>query len=226
MERKDEIGNRYGCLLVESLAGLGKNGKALWWCICDCGVITVKGGKYLRAGLVKSCGRCDYKSLICAEVGARRRTHGHSRAGQGGAAPSPTYVSWSSMKNRCQNPKADNYPMYGGRGIKVCDRWLGTNGFENFLADLGERPLGCTLGRLDPNGDYEPSNCAWQTTKQQGRNKRIIVKGNSATGIDRDIEFINAAFPDATEDQLLRMVRLIQLKRSELAAREVKACAA
>lgn len=73
------------------------------------------------------------------------------------------------MVERCNNKNAIGYPNYGGRGIRVCDRWLT---FENFFADMGERQKGMTLDRIDVDGDYEPANCAWSTRKQQGRNKR------------------------------------------------------
>ena len=75
-----------------------------------------------------------------------------------GGKPSPTYNSWQCMKKRCLNPKATKYHRYGGRGVQVCERWLT---FENFLADMGERPEGTTLGRHGDKGDYEPGNCSW-----------------------------------------------------------------
>jgi hypothetical protein len=90
-----------------------------------------------------------------------KEKHGHAANGY-----SPTYRSWLSMKNRCQQPASKGWKHYGGAGIKICDRWLM---FSNFLADMGERPEGKTLGRIGDTGDYEPGNCEWQTTAEQAK---------------------------------------------------------
>ncbi len=98
--------------------------------------------------------------------------HGHStRKGN-----SPTYNSWNMMKKRCNNPKATGYEYYGGRGIHVCERW---NKFENFLEDMGIRPEGTTLDRIDPDKDYSPENCRWadkqtQMNNQRCRNEKVL----------------------------------------------------
>lgn len=91
--------------------------------------------------------------------------HGHSRK----AWKSPTYKSWHAMMKRCHQTGATEYRLYGGRGINVCERW---QDFRNFLADMGERPTGHSLDRIDPDGHYEPGNCRWATNLEQQNNKR------------------------------------------------------
>ncbi len=86
----------------------------------------------------------------------------------------PTYVTWYALLSRCRNPKRGNYPRYGGRGITVCERWDTWKGgsFANFLADMGERPEGLSIDRIDNEGNYEPGNCRWATTAEQRVNQR------------------------------------------------------
>ena len=150
--RLDLIGQRFGRLLVLAHAGLDSGGRSRWRCLCDCGGLAVVTGNSLRTAHTRSCG--------CLATDRRRR-HGRSE--------SSTYESWHQMKSRCQNPKNKNYRNYGGRGIGVCDRWLL---FENFLADMGERPDGLTLERKHNDLGYEPGNCTWATAKEQANNRR------------------------------------------------------
>lgn len=98
-------------------------------------------------------------------IGERRLNHGHTR----GRSASPTYLTWSAMLNRCTNPKQRSFAKYGARGITVCDRW---RAFECFLADMGERPAGMTIDRIDGSLGYEPGNCRWATPSQQSRNRK------------------------------------------------------
>lgn len=113
------------------------------------------------------------------------KKHGHSTR----MAVSPTYRSWHSMRARCNTRTMTGYAEYGGRGITVCARW---SRFENFLADMGERPPGTTLDRRDVNGNYEPGNCRWATKLQQEANKRrrrdaIVVDGKTLTEWAREL---------------------------------------
>ena len=94
----------------------------------------------------------------------------------------PTYVAWRAMLSRCRNPKSKDFARYGARGIVVCERWMK---FENFLADMGARPLGMTVDRERGEGNYEPGNCRWATPKEQARNRRsnvlITFQGHTAS---------------------------------------------
>ena len=163
---KDEIGNRYSRLIVLERAGSspGRFRLALWICNCDCGNQIIVKGNYLRKGATRSCG-CLQKE----EMSKRTKKHGQSH-GQGSKwQPTRSYRSWKAMRTRCTNPNHKYYYNYGGRGIKICDRW---DSFENFFADMGERPEGMTMDRIDNDGNYEPSNCCWSTPKQQRKNQR------------------------------------------------------
>lgn len=110
----------------------------------------------------------DNESFV--KIGLANTRHGHTRSGK----ESRVYSSWHSMGQRCRNPRATGYADYGGRGITICLRW---QVFENFLADMGERPIGTSLDRIDNDGNYEPSNCRWATRTQQTFNRRKAKKG-------------------------------------------------
>ena len=152
MRRLDITGRRFGRLTVLGFSHR-KGNRLFWLCICDCGTEIAIRGYSLTTGRTASCGcfREEVLHDVHLKHGHRKRNQRHHR--------SPTYISWQSMFIRCYNPKCASWPRYGGKGIKVCERW---HDFSAFLKDMGERPAGMTLHRLDHNKDYEPSNCEWR----------------------------------------------------------------
>lgn len=153
---KDFTGEKFGLLTANRRVGKNAQRVSLWECICDCGKTTTVPGSNLGSGHTRSCG--------CLRLKANT-THGH-----GGAKTSPTYNSWLAMKKRCLNPNQKGYNHYGGRGITIHTEWI--TSFAQFLADMGDRPAGMTLDRIDCNGNYEPANCKWSTISEQNANQR------------------------------------------------------
>jgi hypothetical protein len=163
MKLLDLIGQRFGRLVVLRRTGSNSGGAAEWLCQCDCGnQVTMNSSNRIRT---KSCG-CLRKETSAATGRIRNATHGHTRS----HIRSRTYKSWESMHARCYYVKQKNFKHYGNRGIQVCDYW---DKFENFLEDMGERPIGCTIDRINPDGHYTPSNCRWATPKEQRANRRV-----------------------------------------------------
>lgn len=148
-----------------------KHGNACWLCRCSCGnVVIVKSQRLLR-GETKSCG-CLKLELLTQRHQEQRQSYKHGHGSQRKKL-SPTYISWQSMKRRCAYPNPRGYQNYGGRDITVCARW--DESFSAFLMDMGERPEGKTLDRINPDGNYEPTNCRWATASEQRRNHRAMV---------------------------------------------------
>lgn len=164
---RDITGQRFGMLLVvKRTTDRGRRIKYL--CKCDCGNEKVIYGENIRGGKSASCG---------CQIGGGNYKHGFTGT--------PEFDAWRNMLKRCTNPNARSYHNWGGRGIKICDRWL--ESFENFLADMGKRPHPkLSLERIDNDKGYEPSNCKWATRKEQNNNKR----GKKLTK-DNVIEIIN-----------------------------------
>ena len=161
----DLKGERFGRLVVLE-SSCPHMGVRAWVCRCACGAEVVATTAHLRRGGTRSCG-CLYREAIAG----RSRTHG--RTGD------PIYAIWRAMRQRCENRNDPVYPLYGGRGIAVCERW---HTFEHFVADVGERPADpegwagrrayWSIDRIDVNGNYEPGNVRWADPQTQRANKR------------------------------------------------------
>lgn len=160
----DLSGHHFGKLTVISVVENSIAGKRKWLCKCECGNTSVVFGGNLTRGHTTSCGchrDANYKTM--------NLTHGATanKMGDKSAYPS-SYKIWCNMRQRCYNHDSKVYHYYGGRGITVCDRW---HEYENFVADMGERPKGLSLDRIDNDGPYSPENCRWTDMKTQQGNK-------------------------------------------------------
>lgn len=156
----DLTGQRFGRLTVVTQAKALPSGRARWECRCDCGGSGAYQSDYLRNGRTRSCG------CLRAEMVARRNRDEapHGKHGSG------VYKTWRAMIGRCEHPGNASFVRYGARGITVCDRWR--QSFPDFYADMGDRPEGRSLDRIDNDKGYEPGNCRWATTAEQMRNRR------------------------------------------------------
>jgi hypothetical protein len=157
----DLVGRQFGRLTVVCSAGVSqsKRPRKLWSCMCSCGNMVVRLGVSLSARHRHSCGCLESEAMTKRAVRAK---------------DSPEYKSWAGAKQRCGNPNNPLYKNYGGRGIRMCERWF--NSFDEFMSDMGSMQENCnSLDRIDVNGDYEPGNCRWATPLMQGQNTTRTV---------------------------------------------------
>ena len=156
----DLSGQRFGRLVaMHAMPPKKKGGSTRWLCRCDCGNESTPGTAQLRRGRAKSCGCFQAEAARSANA-----THGQIKSSE--------YRAWCAMRSRCNTKSNISFKNYGGRGISVCKRW---GDFLCFLSDMGPRPKGTTIDRIDNNGNYEPSNCRWATKEVQDSNKRTTV---------------------------------------------------
>lgn len=212
------IGSRFGLLSIICIHGRRRgNGDILYHAVCDCGRHSIVPAHHLRSKNTNSCGAGFHKA---GKVPRRLITHGQSsRRGVGVTAE---YRAWTGMKARCLNPNEQKYKDYGGRGIIICERWL--DGFANFFGDMGRRPPGTSLGRLDNDGPYSPENCAWQTPTEQARNTRrnmnltfrgetkTLIGWSEVTGIGESTIAHRLSGGWTIEEALTSRVRLLLLR--------------
>lgn len=178
MRKLDLTGQKFGRLTAIEIVGKTKHGLMVWRCRCECGNYSRVPVGALRGAAIRSCG--------CLAREGNHLTHGQARKGK----VCREWIVWQSAKNRCFNPSTIGYLDYGGRGIKMCERWK--NSFEAFLEDMGRCPVGKVIDRINNDGDYKPGNCRWATTFEQNNNKRNVPKithdGKTLTKSEWDLE--------------------------------------
>lgn len=180
-KKLDLTGQKFNKLTAIKPVGLCENKRQVMWeFLCECGNTIQSKGSPVKSGYKKSCG-CSVKDINVK--------HGFSKT--------CLYNILNSIKTRCNNKNSKAYPHYGGRGIKICDRWL--ESFENFYEDMGDRPSpNHSIERLDVNGDYHPDNCVWATSEVQARNHR--KQSNNTTGVTGVVKEMETRYKARWED--------------------------
>lgn len=160
-------GRKFGRWTVGDLDTERSGRSSYFWCTCECGTRRSVFGASMTTGVSKSCG-C-LRDERTADRNRRSAKHHES-----GATITPEYRIWKGMKDRCENDRSKDYMRYGGRGIRVCERWR--HSYDEFLADMGRRPSQKhSIDRINVHLDYTPGNCRWATSVEQGNNKRNNV---------------------------------------------------
>lgn len=188
MKKLDLTGKKFGRLLVKR-QGPHKGKYVTWDCLCDCGNEKNAVGAKLTFGVIKSCGCLEKESR-----GKSQKTHGE------GYNETKEYRAWCKAKGRCYNKKDPKYPLYGGRGITMCEEWR--NNYAAFLSSMGRAPKGTSIDRYPNNdGNYEPGNCRWATPKEQSRNQSrnilVTVPGGSVVTLAEFFEIHNLPYANA-----------------------------
>lgn len=187
--QKELIGKKINRWKILSIGGI-KSRSRMVNCVCDCGAKKQVRLSALEQGKSVSCG-CYQKE----NMSKIKTKHGMEK--------SKTYRVWAAMKKRCKNPNSKWFHRYGGRGIKVCERW---HRFENFLSDMGEQPKGLDLDRIDNNGGYSPENCRWTTRK-------INVRNSTTAKLDIDDVMIIKSLIKNTDKSMSLIGRLFGVHR-------------